>query len=400
MSVLPSIGSADPVALTSALVRCPSITPNEAGALALLETVLSPLGFEVHRPVFEQNGTPSVENLFAVRRGEGPHLMFAGHTDVVPPGDPAAWLHDPFSGAVRDGVLYGRGSVDMKGGIAAFVSAVTQGLSHSSLNGTISLLITGDEEGPAINGTAKLLEWASDRGESFDAAIVGEPTSAKTVGDTIKIGRRGSLTGSLTVHGTQGHAAYPDEADNPVRGMLVLLDALLQDPLDEGTNEFQASNLEVTTVDVGNAATNVIPATATATFNIRHNDNWTTNTLRTELERRLSIAAGRRTPIRQSEKPIGFEVNWREPASPCFLTKDDALIESLSNAVEGVTGTRPQLSTGGGTSDARFIKDYCPVVELGVVGTTMHQVDERVPVSELHKLTSIYARFLENWFAR
>ena len=395
-----SIDPEDPVALTSALVRCPSVTPKEGGALALLEAVLARLGFEVHRPVFEQDGTAPVENLFAVLRGEGSHLTFAGHTDVVPPGNASDWTYAPFSGAVKEDVLYGRGSVDMKGGIAAFVAAVARRLSREPFGGTVSLLITGDEEGPAVNGTVKLLQCVAKHGERFDAAIVGEPTSTEHVGDTIKIGRRGSLTGTLTVRGTQGHAAYPDKADNPLRGMTVLLDVLLREPLDEGTDEFQASNLEVTTVDVGNTATNVIPAKATATFNVRHNDLWTSASLREEIERRLRNAANTETPLRRKEQAIEFTLEWREPASPCFLTKDDALIDGLANAVQDVTGRRPQLSTGGGTSDARFIKDHCPVVELGVVGTTMHQVNERVPTSELHTLAAIYSRFLDSWFAR
>ena len=395
-----AIDAADVAALTARLVRCRSVTPDEGGALALLERVLVPMGFEVHRPVFSTPGTPDVENLFAVRRRAGPHLTFAGHTDVVPPGSVDAWTLPPFEGQTREGLLYGRGAVDMKGGVAAFIAAVAERLERGGIPGTVSLLVTGDEEGPAINGTVRLLDWARERGESFDAAIVGEPTSAEAVGDTIKIGRRGSLTGTLTVRGTQGHAAYPDKADNPVRGMTLMLDALLGAPLDLGTAEFQPSNLEVTSVDVGNAATNVIPGEARATFNIRHNDRWTADTLKSEIDRRLRTAASGRTGLRDRPDPVRYDVDWREPPSPCFLTRDEALIGHLSKAVEAVTGRTPALSTGGGTSDARFIKDHCPVVELGVVGTTMHQVDERVPLAELDALRDIYSRFMAEWFGR
>ena len=390
----------DPVALTGALVRCPSVTPEEGGALDLLEHVLRPLGFEVHRPVFSAAGTPDVENLFAHLPGDGPHLAFAGHTDVVPSGDVAAWRHPPFGAQIEDGTLYGRGAEDMKGGIAAFVAAVARALRDGPLRGTVSLVITGDEEGPAINGTKPLLEWIAARGHRLDACVVGEPTNPEAIGDAIKIGRRGSVTGALTVTGRQGHAAYPHRADNPVRGLTILLDALLRDPLDGGTEHFEPSNLEVTSVDVGNPTTNVIPAEARALFNVRHNETWTSGTLRAELERRLSAAAHAPSPLRRAEGPIGWRIDWREPPSPCFLTRDEALIGALADAVEAETGRRPALSTGGGTSDARFIKDHCPVVEFGLVGRSMHQVDEHVPVAEIEALTEIYGRFLRGFLAR
>jgi succinyl-diaminopimelate desuccinylase len=390
----------DPAANLAALIRCPSVTPAEGGALTTLEAMLKPLGFAVDRPVFSEEGTPDVENLYARLSGNGPHLMFAGHTDVVPPGDEAGWTHPPFAAAVAGGFLYGRGAVDMKGGIACFVAALARHFeAQGAPKGSVSLLITGDEEGPAINGTAKLLEWAAARGESWDAAIVGEPTNPQALGDMIKIGRRGSLTGDIVVHGRQGHIAYPHLADNPVRGMVALLDALLHPALDDGTENFQPSNLEITTVDVGNPATNVIPAKATATFNIRYNDAWTAESLQAEIHNRLDRAA-LRTKLRPGkEDAVAFELRWRVSPSPVFLTRDDRLTGGLSAAIRAVTGREPALSTSGGTSDARFIKDYCPVVEFGLVGQTMHMVDERVALADLETLTAIYRRFIEDWFA-
>jgi succinyl-diaminopimelate desuccinylase len=390
----------DPAENLAALIRCPSVTPAEGGALTALEAMLTPLGFAVERPVFSADGTPDIENLHARRPGEGPHLAFAGHTDVVPVGDEAAWTHPPFAAEIVDGVMYGRGAVDMKGGIACFVAALARHVGETGgPRGSVSLLITGDEEGPAINGTAKLLEWAAARGESWDAAIVGEPTNPQALGDMIKIGRRGSLTGDIVVHGRQGHIAYPHLADNPVRGMVALLDALLHPALDDGTENFQPSNLEITTVDVGNPATNVIPAKATATFNIRYNDAWTAESLQAEIHNRLDRAA-LRTKLRPGkEDAVAFELRWRVSPSPVFLTRDDRLTGGLSAAIRAVTGREPALSTSGGTSDARFIKDYCPVVEFGLVGQTMHMVDERVALADLETLTAIYRRFIEDWFA-
>ena len=391
-----SIDPADPVALARALVRCPSVTPEEGGALDLLEAVLKGLGATVQRPVFSEAGTPDVENLFATVGSGGPHFVFAGHTDVVPPGEVADWRHEPFGATVENGTIFGRGIEDMKGGIAAFAAALAR---VGDLPGRVSFLVTGDEEGPAINGTAKLLKWAHGLGERFDAAIVGEPTNTDAMGDTIKIGRRGSLTGDLIVEGVQGHAAYPHRADNAVRGMTVLLDALLAEPLDGGTDRFQPSNLEVTTVDVGNRAANVVPGRASATFNVRHNDRWTSASLREEIERRCEDAARGANPVRARNDPIRWTIDWREPASPVFLTEDAALIEAVSGAVRDVTGQEPSLSTGGGTSDARFIKDYCPVVEFGLVGRSMHQIDEHASIAELETLTDVYQSVLMRWFA-
>jgi len=390
----------DPAANLATLIRCPSVTPADGGALAALEAILKPLGFSVERPVFSEAGTPDVENLYARLSGNGPHLMFAGHTDVVPPGDEASWRYPPFSAHVENGEMYGRGAVDMKGGIACFVAAVARHVEkHGAPKGSVSLLITGDEEGPSINGTVKLLDWAVARGETWDASIVGEPTNPERLGDMIKIGRRGSLSGIVTVNGVQGHAAYPHLADNPVRGIVTLVDALLDPPFDEGTADFQPTNLEVTTIDVGNPATNVIPARAVANFNIRFNDSWTSETIRAEIHNRLDEAAGRTRLRPGKDTPIDYELTWRDRPSPVFLTRDDRLIETLSGSIESVTGRRPVLSTSGGTSDARFIKDYCPVVEFGLVGKTMHMVDERVALADLERLTAIYERFLEDWFA-
>ena len=389
----------DPAENLATLIRCPSVTPAEGGALSAIEAMLAPLGFSVDRPVFGDAATPDVENLYARLSGDGPHLMFAGHTDVVPPGEAASWRHPPFSAAVENGEMYGRGAVDMKGGIACFVAALARHLDRCGrLGGSVSLLIAGDEEGPAINGTAKLLDWAVAKGERWDAAIVGEPTNPDRIGDMVKIGRRGSLSGTLTVSGVQGHAAYPHLADNPVRGIVTLVDALLARPFDSGTRDFQPTNLEVTTIDVGNPATNVVPAKATAAFNVRFNDAWTAATLQAEIHNRLDRAA-RRSRLRPGRKAaIDYELVWRDRPSPVFLTRDDRLIETLSGSIEAVTGQRPALSTSGGTSDARFIKDHCPVVEFGLVGRTMHMVDERVALADLETLTEIYRRFLQDWF--
>lgn len=393
------MNATDPVANLSALIRCPSVTPAEGGALGVLESLLAPLGFSVDRPVFSAAGTADIENLYA-RIGEaGPHLMFAGHTDVVPPGDEANWSHAPFGADIDNGQLYGRGAVDMKGGIACFIAAFARFADEKGKpQGQVSLLITGDEEGPAINGTVKLLEWAHQRGERWDAAIVGEPTNPDQLGDMIKIGRRGSLSGRVTVHGVQGHAAYPHLADNAARGAVALAEALLSPALDDGSEDFQASNLEITSLDVGNPAVNVVPGKATVDFNIRFNDIWTVETLMAEIHNRLDRAARRKKLRPGKSAPVEFALEWRDRPSRAFITHDQKLTDTLAGSVEEVTGKRPQLSTSGGTSDARFIKDYCPVVEFGLVGKTMHMVDERVAVGDLETLTRIYQRFIENWF--
>ena len=384
------MAATDPVALAEALIRCPSVTPDEAGALAFCEKVLAEAGFTTERVTFSAPGTPDVENLYA-RYGTGaPYLLFAGHTDVVPPGDAGRWRHDPFSGAIEDGVLYGRGACDMKGGVAAMLAAAIRFVTaNPEFGGSIGFLLTGDEEGPAVNGTVRLLEWAKARGERFDHCILGEPTNPKHLGDMIKIGRRGSLTGHLTVHGRQGHVAYPHLADNPVHGMVRLVSALLAEPLDAGTAHFAPSNLEMTTLDVGNPASNVIPAEARATFNIRFNDTWLPATLAAEIERRLAAAAG---------NAVRYEVVFAPTNATAFVTEPGDFVTLVQDAVEAHTGRRPALSTTGGTSDARFIKDYCPVIEYGLVGETMHQVDECVRVSDIEALTAIYETVLGRYF--
>ncbi|MDK9696399.1 MAG: succinyl-diaminopimelate desuccinylase [Siculibacillus sp.] len=388
MTSLPQLD--DPVAIAQALLTCPSVTPAEGGAIDLVARIAAALGFAIHRPVFSEEGTPDIENLYARRGAEGPHLTFAGHTDVVPPGDAARWRHDPFAGTIEDGVLFGRGAVDMKGGIAAFLAALGRlARDGRELPGSVSLLITGDEEGPSINGTVKLLQWAAERGERFDAAVVGEPTNPEAIGDAIKVGRRGSLSGTVAVVGRQGHVAYPHLADNPIPKAMRLAAALIAEPLDAGNDRFQPSNLELVSLDVGNPSWNVIPREARARFNIRFNDQWSRDGLEAELTRRLREAAGN-----DAEWTLTLEY----PSSDSFLTRDDALIGTLSDAIEAVIGRRPGLSTSGGTSDARFIKDHCPVVEFGLVGQTMHQIDERVAIADLETLTRVYESFLTRWY--
>lgn len=392
------MSATDPVRNLETLIRCPSVTPKEGGALTALAAMLEPLGFTIHRVMASEPGTPDIENLYARLGTDGPHLMFAGHTDVVPVGDEAAWTHPPFAAEIADGMMFGRGAVDMKGGIACFVAAVARHIAaHGAPKGSISFLITGDEEGPAINGTIKLLEWAAERGERWDACLVGEPTNPDQLGDMIKIGRRGSVSGTVTVQGVQGHVAYPHLADNPLRTVAAMAQSLMYPPLDSGTAEFPPTNLEVTSIDTGNAATNVIPAKANFTFNVRFNDTWSVETLQQELLARLDRAAGDQS-LRPGREAMPYTINWSARPSHVFLTRDDALISSLSAAIAEKTGRTPKLSTTGGTSDARFIKDYCPVVEFGLVGQTMHMVDERVAVADLEDLTGIYSLFIEQWF--
>lgn len=380
----------NPAFILQKLIQCPSVTPAEGGALTLLETMSNMLGFKVERPVFSDKDTPDIENLYARFGQGGPHLMFAGHSDVVPVGDETQWRHPPFSGEIDNGVLYGRGAVDMKGGIACFIAAVARCLKKKPLEGSISLLITGDEEGPAINGTIKLLDWAKKRGEIWDAALVGEPTNVNQLGDMMKIGRRGSLSGILIVKGQQGHVAYPDRAANPLPELLQFAQSLLHPVLDNGTEHFQPSNLELTGIDTGNLSTNVIPGEVSLRFNIRYNDLWSAESLKQEIERRLAAV--------NSEK-ISYSLQWLISPGGVFLTKTGALVETLQKAVIAATGQKVELSTSGGTSDARFIKDYCPVVEFGLVGRTMHMVDECVPLTDLENLTKIYENFIEGFFA-
>jgi len=378
---------ADPVEIAKALVRCRSVTPAEAGALDYLGVLLQRADFRVHRVRFSAPGTPDVENLFAKIGGGRPHFVFAGHTDVVPPGDESRWRHPPFAGEIADDKLYGRGAADMKGAIAAFAAAAFDFIAKGKPKGAISLLITGDEEGPAVNGTAKLLQWAKARGEKFDHAVVGEPTGIKRVGDTIKTGRRGSLSATLTVFGKAGHVAYPDRAQNPMRPLLAMLEALTKKPFDAGSKEFQPSNLEVTSVESGNPVFNVIPAEAKARFNVRFNDRHTIASMKKTIERRLkSIAKGAR-----------YRLDYEPPSEP-YLTRRGPFVDLVTKAVAEAGGVKAAPSTSGGTSDARFIKNYCPVVDLGLVGNSMHQIDEHVPIEDLRLLAKIYRAILEKYF--
>ncbi len=367
----------DPLPLAQDLIRCPSVTPADAGAMAVLEAALKPLGFACHRLRFGE-----IENLFARRGTEGPHFCYAGHTDVVPPGE-AGWTDTPFSGVVKDGTLYGRGACDMKGGIAAFIAGLTDYLAANPNHpGSISLLITGDEEADAVDGTVKVLEWMAAQGHVPDMALVGEPTSRATLGDIIKIGRRGSMTARITIHGRQGHSAYPQRADNPIHRMVRVLHRLTAEPLDAGTDWFEPTTLQVTGFDVGNKAGNVIPASAWAMLNIRFNDLHTSASLTARIKAVLEEEA--------PDHELGLYV-----AGESFVTKPGPFVDALKRATERTARTEPKLDTGGGTSDARFIARYCPVAELGGVGSTMHQVNECVPVQELRDLAQLYRSVLE-----
>lgn len=388
MTLIPT----DPIALTQALVRCESVTPHEGGALTLLQNILEPAGFVCHRLVFSEPGTPDVDNLYA-RLGNGrPHLSFAGHTDVVPVGNEAAWTVPPFSGEIRNGNVYGRGTVDMKGCVAAFLAASLQYLNqHNGLpRGSLSFLITGDEEGPSINGTMKILDWLKARDEVVDACLVGEPSNPVALGDEIRIGRRGSLNADIVVHGKQGHSAYPKIADNPIPKLVRILDRLSSIVIDEGSQNFEPSNLQVTVMSVPNTASNVIPGKAHATLNVRYNDNWSRPTMEVFLREKIAAAA--------AELGAKYDVTF-SGTGDVFLTKPGPLVSTLKDAVKAVTGRVPQLTTGGGTSDARFIKDICPVVEFGLVNATIHQVDEHTSIADLEALTHIYGRFITNYFA-
>ena len=389
--------TADPVAITRDLLRCPSVTPVEGGALKFLEGVLKAAGFTVHRMTFSEPGADDVENLYARIGDAQPNLVFAGHTDVVPPGDEKAWKYPPFSGTLDKSQLYGRGAVDMKGGIACAVAAV---LDHLAANngkpkGSISFLITGDEEGIAVNGTPKLLTWAAAHGEKFAHCILGEPSNQEDLGDTIKVGRRGSLNGHLIVSGRQGHVAYPQRAENPIRGLVTLISALQAEPLDAGSAQFSPSHLEFTSVDVGNKTVNLIPGEARARFNIRFNDCHTLDSLKALIEQRAAKAV---QDLAAGDK-INFAFKWEPSNAGVFVTQPGPFTELVAQTVTQVTGRKPELSTTGGTSDARFITAYCPVVEFGLVGQTMHAVDERVPIADLRALTTIYRKIIDKYFA-
>ncbi len=399
MSAAPPIAAAggnwaiDPVALAAELIRRPSVTPQDEGALEIVATRLERLGFTCHRLVFDDpgpNGEPTepIANLYARCGSRRPNLCFAGHTDVVPAGPEEAWSFAPFAAAVRDGALCGRGAVDMKGAIAAFVAAAERFLAArgGDFGGSLSLLITGDEEGVAVNGTRKVLDWLRRRGEALDACVVGEPTSAAALGDMIKIGRRGSMTGRLAVEGVEGHVAYPHLVDNAAHRLVAMLAALTQAPLDHGSEHFQPSSLQVTTIDIGNKATNVVPGLARATFNIRFNDLWTSDKLKGWVAERLAAVGGK------------HRLAW-EVSGELFLVPPGRVSDCLGAAIAAVTGRRPELSTTGGTSDARFIQAHCPVAEFGLVGLTMHKTDERVEIADITRLAAIYEAFLERFFA-
>ena len=379
----------DPLEIAKELIRCPSVTPEDGGALAVLERYLAPLGFTCERMRFSAEGTPDVDNLYA-RYGSGsPHFCFAGHTDVVPVGDEAAWTTDPFAAQVKDGRLYGRGAADMKSAVASFAAAAER-LVRDGFQGSISLLITGDEEGPGVNGTVKMLETLAARGETIDHCLVGEPTSVEKLGDMVKVGRRGSINGWLTVHGTQGHVAYPHLADNPLPRLLEMLRRLDTQVLDEGTDHFQPLNLEITTIDVGNTATNVIPGVARAVINIRFND--------------LHTGAGLDSWMRKVLDAVTEEMGGRyefttKISGEAFMTKPGDFSALIARAIEKVTGITPELSTTGGTSDARFIRAYAPVIEFGLPNATMHKADENAGVDDITRLADIYEEILRGYFA-
>ena len=376
----------DPVALTRDLIRRPSVTPADEGAMDVLERALTGLGFQCRRMKFED-----IENLYARRGTAAPNLCFAGHTDVVPTGSTEAWSSGPFEAEVKDGILYGRGAVDMKGGIAAWVAAVSRVLAEGEVPGSLSFLITGDEEGPALHGTKRVVQALMAEGEVIDACVVGEPSSQHALGDMIKIGRRGSLNTWITVHGKQGHVAYPDRAANPVPVLARLVASLADHRLDDGYEAFQPSNLELTTLDVGNTATNLIPAEARGRLNIRFNPNHTGESLMAW----LNAEAGKA----QAESGLRIELEHLH-SGDAFLTQTGPFVTGVQDAVEAAVGRRPEASTTGGTSDARFIRAMCPVLELGLVGQTMHQIDERAPVAEIEALAEVYRAVIGTYFER
>ena len=378
----------DPVDLAQALIRCPSVTPADEGAMDVLQSALEELGFTCHRLPFATGNAPEVQNLYARIGDRAPNFCFAGHTDVVPVGDANEWSVDPFAAEIKGDRLYGRGASDMKTAIAGFAAAAARFLESrdNGFPGSISLLITGDEEGEAVNGTVKVLEWLKEKGEVLDACLVGEPTNPETLGDMIKIGRRGSMTAFLTVHGASGHAAYPHLADNPVERLVKMLSAVLDKPLDDGTKHFQPSTAVVTTIDVGNPVANVIPARAEARINVRFND--------------LHTGAGVGTLLRQRLDDIGGDYDLDARVSgESFLFPPGPLSNLVAGVIEKATGKRPEFSTAGGTSDARFIKDHCPVCEYGMTNQTAHKADENALVSDIQLLSDIYQSVLDGFFA-
>ena len=384
----------EPLGLARALIRCPSVTPDDAGALDVLEATLEELGFSCHKLVFSEQGTADVANLYARLGDASPNFCFAGHTDVVPVGNPEGWDTDPFGAEIVDGHLCGRGAADMKGAIASFVAALARFLAErpDGFDGSISLLITGDEEGLAINGTVKVLDWLGERGEALDVCLVGEPTNPEKLGDMIKIGRRGSLVGHLTVFGTQGHTAYGHLADNPIPRLIEMLGAITEKGLDEGTDHFQPSAIEISTIDTGNAATNLIPDRTSASFNIRFNDLHTAASIERWLRQTFDNIGGDKAGGRYELK--------LQVSGEAFLCPPGEWSELVAGAVERTIGIRPELSTSGGTSDARFIQRACPVAEFGLPGKTMHKANERTALGDLEKLADIYKAVLDDYFPR
>lgn len=377
----------DPVALTADLIRCPSVTPEEGGALVLLERVLAGAGFECHRA--DRGNTA---NLFARwgRRGANRSFGFNGHTDVVPVGDRAAWTRDPFGGEIVDGWLWGRGATDMKSGVAAFVAAAVDFVRTNPPEGAVILAITGDEEGPGTDGTVAILDWMRANGEAMTDCLVGEPTCPERMGEMMKIGRRGSMTAHFVARGVQGHTAYPHRAKNPLHALVRLMDRIASHELDAGSAHFDPSTIALTTIDTGNPASNVIPARATGSVNIRFND----------LHSGASLSQWLRDMADEIELATGVAIDMRADISgESFLTEPGPFVDLVARAVADETGVKPVLSTSGGTSDARFVKDHCPVVEFGLVGKTMHQVDERVEVAQIHALKAVYGRILRDYFA-
>ncbi|MDE0993872.1 MAG: succinyl-diaminopimelate desuccinylase [Rhodospirillales bacterium] len=377
----------DPIEFSQQLIRCPSVTPTDAGALDVLETALESLGFTCHRLPYSEDGTPDVDNLYARYGIASPNFCFAGHTDVVPVGNTEDWSVDPFAADIIDGRLFGRGTCDMKCAIACFVAATSRLIEQTkgTLGGSISFLITGDEEGPAINGTRKMLDWLKSKGEVIDQCLVGEPTSIDQVGDMAKIGRRGSMNATITVYGTQGHVAYPHLADNPIPRLVNFLTDVDNAVLDVGTNYFQPSNLEITNIDIGNDVTNIIPAKAKGRINIRFNDQHSGASLSKLLESHRQKIGGK------TDMSISI-------SGESFLTPPGQLSELIATSIKAVTGLDTDLSTTGGTSDARFIKDVSPVAELGLQNTTAHKVDENVAVKDIEVLADIYEHMLQGFF--
>jgi succinyl-diaminopimelate desuccinylase len=379
----------DPVHLAQALIRRPSVTPDDEGALGLLAGALEPLGFAITALPFAGDGAPRTENLYARIGTEGPVFCFAGHTDVVPPGDLKFWKHDPFGAVIENGTLYGRGAVDMKSSIACFAAAVERHLAKGPLKGSIVFLITGDEEGDAINGTPKILRWLKEQKITLNHCLIGEPSSQVAVGDGLKVGRRGSLNTKVTVEGVQGHVAWPDKAKNPVHALAEFVTRLTAEPLDSGTALFDPSTLVFTSVDTGNPTCNLIPAKATGAFNIRFGDAHSFESLKAHIDAAAKAVSDATGCV------VSLEYNLSGVAD---AVGPGPFMDLLDRAVARVTGTTPSHSTGGGTSDGRFIKDLCPVVELGLVNATMHQSNECVPLADIARLTDIYTAILEDYF--